>query len=185
MLIQQKFTIVNTINPMGQYSITAPYEADYRIKGSKFLSYLFPCEGQVSAEKHLGDIKSLHPAATHHCYAYRFGPGNCTESSQDDGEPAGTAGLPILNEMKSNQLMNAICIVVRYYGGSKLGKSGLIDAYSAAARMAIENASLKKITPTTVYKICYPYGQQPLIDKTQAYIHPLRIWLRLRSEYHP
>lgn len=165
MLIQQIFTFVNNIIPMGQYSITEPFAADHRIKGSKFLSYLFPCESQETAEKHLEDIKSLHPTATHHCYAYRVDPGNCTEFSQDDGEPAGTAGLPILNELKSVHLVNAICIVVRYYGGAKLGKSGLIDAYSAAARMAIQKASLKKITPTTVYAICYPYSQQSLIEK--------------------
>ena len=150
---------------MVQYSITESYEADYRIKGSKFLSYLIPCNDSESAEKCLEDIKAIHPTATHHCYAYRVEPGNCMEFSQDDGEPAGTAGLPILNEMKSDQIVNAICIVVRYYGGTKLGKSGLIDAYSAAARMAIQKASIKKIIPTCVYTIRYPYDQQSLIEK--------------------
>lgn len=150
---------------MDQYSIIRAYEADYRIKGSKFLAFLTPCSGAEKIEWKIESIRELHPAATHHCYAYRIDPVDCKEYSQDNGEPAGTAGVPILNEMKSAGLVNALCIVVRYYGGIKLGKRGLIDAYSTTARVAIQKAELKKIVPTICYSIKYPYRQQSLIEK--------------------
>ncbi|CAN5119359.1 IMPACT family protein [soil metagenome] len=156
---------IHPLYQMEQFSITKAYEADYRIKGSKFLAFLKPCNGVESIDESIEDLKSLHPTATHHCYACRIDPGDCMEFRQDDGEPAGTAGFPILNELKSARLVNSICIVVRYYGGTKLGKSGLIDAYSSAARLAIDKAMLRKITPTILYSITYVYDQQALIDK--------------------
>lgn len=147
------------------YSITQTYTADYRIKGSKFLSYISPADSTDAAEKYLEEIRSLHPTATHHCYAFRVDPGKLVEFSQDDGEPNGTAGPPILNVMRSSELINAIAIVVRYYGGTNLGKSGLIDAYGKATKQALENAKLKTIVPTQKFSITYPYNQQSAIDK--------------------
>lgn len=111
------------------------------------------------------EIRKIHPSATHHCYAYRFDPGDPVESSQDDGEPAGTAGLPILNTLRSYGLINVMCVIVRYYGGTKLGRSGLIDAYSIAAGDCIEQARLESVTPTIRFFISYPYDQQSLIDQ--------------------
>ncbi|MEX0662477.1 MAG: YigZ family protein [Balneolaceae bacterium] len=147
------------------YSITQTYTSDYRIKGSKFLGFLSPADTTEAAEKYLEEIKTLHPTATHHCYAFRIEPGNVTEFSQDDGEPSGTAGPPILNMMRSSELFNAIAIVVRYYGGTHLGKSGLIDAYGKATDQALENAKLKRIVPTQQFSVTYPYNQQSAIDK--------------------
>lgn len=146
-------------------TVTEQFEEDYRIKGSKFLSFLTPCNSTEKAENHLSEIKSLHPVATHHCYAFRIHPSKITEFSQDDGEPGGTAGLPILNVLRSAEIVNAIAVVVRYYGGTKLGKSGLIDAYGKAAELAKEKAKLKTIVPTNRFTIIYPYTQQSLIDK--------------------
>jgi len=147
------------------YSITQSYTADYRIKGSKFLSYISPAEDISSAEKYLDEIKNIHPTATHHCYAFRINPVNLTEFSQDDGEPGGTAGPPILNALRSSELVNIMAIVVRYYGGTNLGKSGLIDAYGKATGQSIENAALKTIVATQEFSITYPYNQQSVIDK--------------------
>lgn len=147
------------------YSITQTYTADYRIKGSKFLSYISPADTTEVAEKYLEEIKTLHPTATHHCYAFRVNPGDLVEFSQDDGEPNGTAGPPILNAMRSSELVNAVSIVVRYYGGTNLGKSGLIDAYGKSVEHALKKSDLKTIVPTQQFSIIYPYNQQSAIDK--------------------
>lgn len=106
----------------------------------------------------------MHPTATHHCHAFRVNPSDIAEHSQDDGEPGGTAGLPILNAMRSANIVNAIIVIVRYYGGTKLGKSGLIDAYSTSASQVIDQSSLKKIVATQRFEITYTYDQQSLID---------------------
>jgi len=115
-------------------------------------------------ESALQSIKDEHPTATHHCYAFRINPAEITEFSQDDGEPSGTAGAPILNALKSHSLINVICVVVRYYGGTKLGKSGLIEAYGEAAELAIEKSTLKKLIPTRQFSISYPYSEQSEIN---------------------
>ena len=86
------------------------------------------------------------------------------EFSSDDGEPSGTAGVPIINHLKSANLLNAAVVVIRYYGGTKLGKPGLIDAYGETTRLCISIASLKTLYPTIHYRIRYPYTQQNLID---------------------
>lgn len=148
-------------------TVTQNFEAEYRIRGSKFLSFLSPCDTTEEAELRLGEIRDLHPRATHHCYAFRIGPSELLEHSQDDGEPSGTAGLPILNALRSAALINSVLFVVRYYGGTKLGKSGLIDAYGTSASMAIDESNLRKLVPTLRYTIHYSYEQQSLIDKLQ------------------
>lgn len=146
-------------------SVKQQFEAEHRVKGSTFLSFINPCDSPGHGDSVITKIRDSHPSATHHCYAFRVHPNRCIELSQDDGEPGGTAGLPILNTLRSFDLINLICIVVRYYGGKKLGKSGLIDAYSTATRIAIERADLKTIVSTTRFLISYPYDQQALIDK--------------------
>jgi uncharacterized YigZ family protein len=146
-------------------TVTQIYKSDYRIKGSKFLGYLMPASSQDEADLALERVKQEHPTATHHCYAWRIDPNSPDEFEQDDGEPKGTAGMPILNAMKSAELINAIIISVRYYGGTKLGKSGLIDAYGTSARTCIDNAELHRVIPVRIYQINYAYGHQGLIDK--------------------
>lgn len=141
------------------------FQAEYRIKGSKFLSFLIPCHTTQQAEKQLSEIRDLHPTATHHCYAFRVDPAVVHEHGQDDGEPGGSAGLPILNRMRSADIVNAVIFVVRYYGGTKLGKSGLIDAYGKAAKYVINQSNLKTLVPTRRFIITYSYDQQALIDK--------------------
>ncbi|TVQ00814.1 MAG: DUF1949 domain-containing protein [Balneolaceae bacterium] len=153
------------------YTVTSGFRFDYRIKGSKFLGFLQQAASISDAEKILTDFKSEHPSATHHCYAYRINPVQTDEMAADDGEPGGTAGLPILNILRSFQMMNVILIVVRYYGGTKLGKSGLIDAYRKTAEGAICEAVLKKMIPVKTYRIIYEYAQQGLIDKLKHDFH--------------
>lgn len=147
------------------FTVTSIFTSDYRIKSSKFLGFLCSAATIHDAEEHLQDIRKQHPTATHHCYAYLINPAKQTEFSSDDGEPGGTAGLPILHTLKSHDLMNVILVVVRYYGGTKLGKSGLIDAYGEVANQAIHNAALKKLIPIKTYQLEYDYSKQSLIDK--------------------
>ncbi|PKD44232.1 hypothetical protein CWD77_01835 [Rhodohalobacter barkolensis] len=147
------------------YTVTKLFKSDYRIKESKFLGYLHPAESKTEADHFLETVKDEHPTATHHCYAWRVNPNKIEEFDQDDGEPSGTAGLPILNALKSADLVNCIMVSVRYYGGTKLGKSGLIDAYGESARQCIEHAVMKEVVPVQTYRIQYNYEHQGIIDK--------------------
>lgn len=147
------------------YTVTDSYQAIYRVRGSKFFASIHYSATNSHAEKILQTIKNEHPTATHCCFAAIFLSPNKIEISNDDGEPSGTAGLPILNVLKSSDLINTIITVVRYYGGTKLGKSGLIDAYSTAASDVVRNAALKQIIPIQKWLIQYDYQHQSIIDK--------------------
>ena len=103
--------------------------------------------------------------ASHHCYAYRIGASDTTEFSSDDGEPSGTAGLPILNQLRSYELVDVCAVVVRYFGGTKLGKSGLIEAYGEGAKQAIEASKLKTVTPCVWFEVSYEYSEENIIQK--------------------
>jgi uncharacterized YigZ family protein len=146
-------------------TVTKPYISDYRVKGSKFLGYLYPATTQDEIDTLLESVKSEHPTASHHCYAYRLNPNELIEFEQDDGEPKGTAGLPILNSLRSAEMINCIIISVRYFGGTKLGKSGLIEAYGNSGRLCIQHAESRPIIPISRYRIVYDYPQQGIIDK--------------------
>lgn len=144
------------------------YSASFREKGSKFIGYLFPISSKNQFEQQLDDIKSKYPDATHHCYAWRINPNKVEEFSQDDGEPSGTAGQPILNKLKSYEVINCGCIVVRYYGGTNLGTSGLIKAYGRSAELCLEKAELSPIISTQNVEITYPYDQQKQINQLKS-----------------
>lgn len=140
-------------------------ETSFREKGSKFIGLLFPSASVKAFEKELQKVKSQYADATHHCYAWRLHPHHLEEYAQDDGEPSGTAGLPILNKLKSFDAVNCGCIVIRYYGGTKLGKSGLIEAYGRATYLCLKKASLVAIIPTEKVEINYPYQLQNEIEQ--------------------
>lgn len=137
----------------------------FREKGSKFIGYLFTIETKEAFEEKLAELKSKYPDATHHCYAWRLNPSKLEEFAQDDGEPSGTAGLPILNQLKSFEVVNAGLVVVRYYGGTNLGKPGLIEAYGRSAQFCLQKAQLKPIQLIWRVEITYPYSEQKTIDK--------------------
>jgi uncharacterized YigZ family protein len=109
----------------------------YKEKGSKFLSFAFPVNSEDEAFKHIERIKKEYHDARHHCYAYLLGRGGKTAGKNDAGEPRHTAGNPILNQIRSCNLTDVLVVVVRYFGGTKLGKSGLINAYKKAAEDAL------------------------------------------------
>ncbi len=137
----------------------------YSIRESKFIGFLSPVASVSAFEQQLEEVRGEHPGATHHCYAYRIDPVNPRKFDQDDGEPGGTAGKPILNKMRSSQLVNAGLIVVRYFGGTELGTSGLIQAYGHTSSLCIEAASLLEIRLTHNFRVTYSYSNQNLIEK--------------------
>jgi uncharacterized YigZ family protein len=140
------------------FTLTDRVEASFKVKGSKFIGHLFPISEQVSFQDELRQIVSKYPDATHHCTAYRIKhSAETAEFSSDDGEPSGTAGLPILNTLRSNSLIQVGAVVVRYYGGTQLGKTGLIEAYAHAISMALEFAQLQEIGEYRVFDLFFTY----------------------------
>jgi uncharacterized YigZ family protein len=109
---------------------------EYKEKGSKFIAYVFPVENEMQCKKILGELKKNNPKANHVCYAYVLLKDEFMRYS-DDGEPSNTAGLPILNQIKSGSLSNILLVVVRYFGGTKLGVGGLIKAYKESAKLCL------------------------------------------------
>ncbi len=116
----------------------------YKDRGSKFLGFAYPVEKEEQVEAHLLQLRKDHPKARHFCYAFRLGTEELFFRTQDDGEPSGTAGRPILGQIDSRQLTNTLVVVVRYFGGTLLGTGGLIQAYRQAAREALEATSVTK-----------------------------------------
>lgn len=149
-------------------TILGQFESNLRERGSKFLGYLFPCENEEVFRERLEAIQKEHYDATHHCYAYRIDPNSITEFSSDDGEPSGTAGLPILNQLKSAELINVGAVIVRYYGGTKLGKSGLIEAYKGTTELLTHKADLKEVVQVQRYEITYPYSEELTFNKMET-----------------
>ena len=134
----------------------------YKEKGSKFYSYAYPIDSETDVKIFLQKIKKEHHSARHHCFAYVIGKDGTKFRANDDGEPSGTAGKPILGQINSNSLTNILIIVVRYFGGTLLGTSGLIRAYRAAAAHAIQNGKIIIRTIKKQILIKFPY---PLINE--------------------
>lgn len=144
---------------MNYFTILKEVENVYVEKKSKFIAYVFPIKDEYDFKETLDDIKKVHPKANHHCWAYALGEKREIEKYSDDGEPAGAAGLPILGQLKSKKLTYCACVVVRFFGGIKLGKGGMIKAYKEAAKQSIECANIiqKEICIEYVLEVEYPY----------------------------
>lgn len=148
-------------------TVSQSVKSSFREKGSKFIGYLFPISTLEQFEQELNEIKSRYPDATHHCYAWRLNLNNIKEFAQNDGEPGGTAGLPILNKLKSFEVVNCASVVVRYYGGTNLGRSGLIRAYGQSTALCLRKADLPTLIPTQNFEVTYSYDKQTYIDQLQ------------------
>ena len=140
-------------------TISAPGEAIYKEKGSKFLSFAFHIDDEDEADAIRKDFKKKYYDATHVVYAFRIGAEGQQFRAADDGEPSGSSGLPVLNTIKSKNITNVIVLVVRYFGGTKLGIPGLIDAYSQAAAMALDAAETEERLVTEIIDVVVPYSQ--------------------------
>jgi uncharacterized YigZ family protein len=140
-------------------TIEVPAEGLFRDRGSKFYAFAYPVLSDDAVKQHLTDLREAHPKAVHFCYAYRFGTDRNVYRSNDDGEPTGSAGKPILNVLYSFDLTNVLVVVVRYWGGTLLGIPGLINAYKTATEDALQRAAVVEKTVKDVYKLAYRYDK--------------------------
>lgn len=138
-------------------TIETPAEGLYKEKGSKFIALAYPVRTEEAVKEIVGEIKVRYYDARHHCYAYRLGADKKKFRANDDGEPSSTAGKPILGQILSYDLTDILIVVVRYFGGIKLGVSGLINAYRAAAADAIGHARIVEKTDDEVFRIKFDY----------------------------
>ena len=140
-------------------TLESPAQAEFKDKGSRFLAFAYPVQTAEQVKKHVDDLRQEHHKARHWCYAYRFGVDGNQFRANDDGEPSGSAGRPILGQIDSFELTDVLVVVVRYFGGTLLGVPGLIHAYKTSTQMALENAQIieKNIEKMVWIRCEYPY----------------------------
>ena len=131
----------------------------YKEKGSKFIAYSYPVYSEEEVKEKLEEVRKLEHSARHYCYAYILNPDKSAQRANDDGEPSSTAGKPILGQILSNNLTNILIVVVRYFGGVKLGVPGLIRSYKTAAAEAILEATIITKTIKEQYEVIFKYPQ--------------------------
>lgn len=139
------------------YRLKEDHMDEFEIKKSRFLCYLHRCNSEEEAKTFINKIKKEHPNARHHCYAFIIGEQNEIQRSNDDGEPAGTAGVPMLECLMKHQMQDIVAVTVRYFGGIKLGAGGLIRAYAKSVSHALESACLTRKQKMFVYTLHFPY----------------------------
>lgn len=144
-------------------SIKSHSSATFKDKGSKFISYLYPAKSEEEIQSILNQLKSEHPKARHFCYAYRLGVDGDIYRINDDGEPSSSAGRPIFNELLSAELTNVLAVVVRYFGGTKLGIPGLINAYKHSTRDAININQILESYETFKIEMQYPLDKMGIV----------------------
>lgn len=139
-------------------TIEAPSEGIYKEKGSKFIAKAYPVKTEEQVKSIIEQLREEYYDARHHCYAYILGAKGEKWRANDDGEPSGTAGKPIHGQLLSFNLTNTLVVVIRYFGGTKLGVSGLINAYKTAAHDALSNARIITRTVDAIYKVTFGYA---------------------------
>ncbi len=142
-------------------------EGLYKEKGSKFIARAYHVESEEEVKAVLQQLRKEFYDARHHCYAWRIDARNERTKSNDDGEPSGSAGKPILNQLFSFELYDVLVVVIRYFGGTKLGVSGLINAYKVSTREALENAKIIKKELRDLYQVEFEY---PLMNAVMRVI---------------
>lgn len=146
-------------------SISAPSRGLFKDNGSRFISLAYPVESEEEVKEIVASLKKEYHDARHHCYAYRIGLDGSTWRANDDGEPSGSAGRPILGQIDSAGLSDILVVVVRYFGGIKLGIPGLIRAYKTSTADAIEAAEKIEKVAGRWYRLTYPYEKMPDVMK--------------------
>ncbi len=137
-------------------------QAELKDKGSKFLAFVFPVQDESDIKERLAELREKYPDATHHCYAWILGAQRERERANDDGEPNNSAGKPILRHLYGAGLTNVLAVVVRYYGGTKLGVSGLIQAYGGATKMALDLSERVELDLRKSYTLEYAFQDEGL-----------------------
>ena len=143
--------------PLKYRTIAGPATGDFRDRGSKFHAYAYPVRDVQEVKQHIQALKKEHPKAVHHCFAYRLGTDGTQFRANDDGEPSGSAGRPILGQIDSAGLTNVLVVVVRYFGGSLLGVPGLINAYKTATTEALQQALVEEKMVEDLFDISFEY----------------------------
>jgi len=152
----------------------------FKDKGSKFLAFAYPVQTEEEVKQIISTIKKEHHSARHHCYAWRMGTEEIVYRTNDDGEPSSTAGKPILGQLLKFNLTNTMVVVVRYFGGTLLGVSGLINAYRNAASEAVSNATIVEKRIEKIWSVQFTYNEmQEVMNLTKQ--ENLKI---LRSEFN-
>ena len=163
----------------------------FKDKGSKFLSYAFPVKNEEEVKEILQNLKKEHHSARHHCYAWRIGTEEITTRANDDGEPSSTAGKPILGQLQSFDVTNVLLVVVRYFGGTLLGTSGLINAYKNASIDAMNNAKIVSKLIECKFELNFTYPlmntvmqtikQENLDIVTTDFKESCKVWIKTRK----
>jgi len=163
----------------------------FKDKGSKFLSYAFPVKNEEEVKEILQNLKKEHHSARHHCYAWRIGTEEVTTRANDDGEPSSTAGKPILGQLQSFDVTNVLLVVVRYFGGTLLGTSGLINAYKNASIDALNNAEIVTKLIESDFELSFTYPlmntvmqtikQENLEIITTDFKETCKVWIKTRK----
>ena len=141
------------------FTLCQPSTGSLREKGSRFLAYAWPVTSEEQIKSHLAGLRREHPAARHHCYAWRLGADKSRYRANDDGEPPNSAGKPILSVVQGHNLSDVLIAVVRYFGGTLLGVNGLINAYRGAAMDAMQHAQLQQCYPMQAYSASFAADQ--------------------------
>ena len=139
-------------------TISKTGEGQYKEKGSKFIGYCFFAATEEQVKTHIEFLKKEHHSARHFCYGYRINPREVYERANDDGEPRHSAGTPILGQLQSYDVVNCLVVVVRYFGGTKLGVSGLISAYKESAKDCIQQANIISSVITDEFELFFNYS---------------------------
>lgn len=165
-------------------TIKGTSEGHYKEKGSKFIARAFHVENEEEAKECLLQMKKEYHDARHHCYAFRIHPENEFFRSNDDGEPSGTAGKPILNQILSAELFDVLVVVIRYFGGAKLGVPGLIRSYKTATRDALNQAKIIELTITRTLMLLFDYPHMNPVMRIvkEEKLHVLKQNLSLQCE---
>lgn len=158
------FAILKIMSNLSFLTVGQPATAEIVIERSRFIGHCREADSETAAKSFINQIRALHSQATHNCYAYRIGGGeHPLEYFNDHGEPAGTAGKPILGAIGRLNLTNTVVVVTRYFGGKKLGVRGLIEAYGQAATAVLAEAGQIRIIPQFTVRLTYGYADHSLI----------------------
>ena len=172
-------------------TISEPSQGLFKDRGSKFLAFAYPVANEQEIKQIQEQLRSEYHDARHHCYAYMLGPEKLVYRANDDGEPSSTAGKPILGQIRSFDLTNILIVVIRYFGGTKLGVSGLIHAYKTASEEALKSANIIKKTLHDIYELKFEYPlmndvmrilKEENIDQVdQKFELSCSVWISLRK----
>lgn len=172
-------------------TVSASSQGLFKDRNSRFISFAFPVDSEEEVKNILKSLRKKYYDATHHCYAYAIGINREAGRQNDDGEPSGTAGKPVYGQILSHKLTNILIVVVRYYGGTKLGVNGLINAYREAASNAIAHAGIISKTLNETFIVEFDYAQSEKVMKairkenarilTQTYEDKCVVYLEIRQ----